>query len=271
MILDIRADKLMKNQAILTPFYLDESLPELEELAGPNWVINKPDLPDGEKQNRMSAIHRPLADFACKSIEADHRPVSIAGDCCTAIGMLAGLQQAGIDPILIWFDAHGDFNTWETTPSGFLGGMPLAMMVGTGEQTMLTALNIRPLSEDRVILTDARDLDPGEKILIEKAQIIRLTDVRDLLKLNLPDAPIYIHLDTDIINPADAPAMNYPAAGGPSAGELQTVMKHLNRTEKIAAISVATWNPKMDDDGRTRNVCMGLLDALTKRLEISTT
>ena len=254
----------MKNQTILTPFHLDEPLPELENLAATGWVINKPDLPDGEIQHRMTAIHRPLADFAEKCIKAGQRPISIAGDCCSAIGMLAGLQQAGLDPILIWFDAHGDLNTWETTPSGYLGGMPLAMLVGIGEQTMLTALNIKPLSEDRVILTDARDLDPGEKILIEKAKIRRLTDVEDLLKLNLPDTPIYIHLDMDIVNPADAPAMNYPAVGGPSAEGLQTVMKHLNRMKKITAISVATWNPKMDDDGRTGSVCMGLLDTLVK-------
>ncbi len=254
----------MNNRTILTPFHLDESQPELENLAAAGWVINKPDLPDGEKQHRMAAIHRPLADFAEKCIKAGHRPVSIAGDCCSAIGMLAGLQQAGLEPILIWFDAHGDLNTWETTPSGYLGGMPLAMLVGIGEQTMLTALKIKPLSEDRVILTDARDLDPGEKKLIDKTKILRLTEVKDLLKLNLPAAPIYIHLDMDIINPADAPAMNYPAAGGPSAAELQTMMKHLNRTKKIAAISVAAWNPKMDDDGRTRDVCMGLLDTLVE-------
>ncbi|CAB1063516.1 Arginase (EC [Olavius sp. associated proteobacterium Delta 1] len=210
----------------------------------------------------MSAIHRPLADFARLAIEKGNRPISIAGDCCSAIGVLAGLRSAAIDPILIWFDAHGDFNTWQTTPSGFLGGMPLAMLVGTGEQTMLKALNLKPLSEDRVILTDARDLDPGEKLLIEEANIILLTDVRDLLKLTLPDAPLYIHLDMDIVTAEQAPAMNYPAAGGPSAKELQTVMKHLNRTEKIAAVSVSSWNPKMDEDGLSRKICMGLLSTL---------
>jgi arginase family enzyme len=56
--------------------------------------------------------------------------------------------------------------------------------------------------------------------------------------------------------------MNYLAAGGPSAKKLQTVMKHLNRTGKIAAVSVSSWNPKMDEDGRSRDVCMGLLSTL---------
>ena len=59
-----------------------------------------------------------------------------------------------------------------------------------------------------------------------------------------------------------APAMNYPAAGGPSAKELQTVMKHLNGMEKIAAVSVSSWNPAMDKDGRSRKVCMELLNTL---------
>ena len=247
---------------ILTPFFLDEPLPGLESLAAADWFINKPILPDAEKQQRLSALHKPLADFTQQSVISGKRPVSIAGDCCTTIGMLAGLQHAGIDPKLIWFDAHGDFNTWETTPSGFLGGMPLAMLVGRGEQTMLKALDLIPLAEDRVILTDGRDLDPGEKLLIEETNIIHLPDVKNLLDSALPDGPIYIHIDVDIVNPAEAAAMNYLAAGGPSAKELQMVMKYLSRRGKIAAVSMSTWNPNLDTDGQSRRLCMGLLDAL---------
>jgi arginase len=252
----------MQNQMILTPFFLDEPLADLESLAVSDWLINKPDLLPGDKQQRMSVVHRQLADFTAQSILNGSRPVSIAGDCCTTLGMLAGLQRAGCDPTLIWFDAHGDFNTWETTPSGFLGGMPLAMLVGRGEQTMLKAQELSPLAEDRVVLTDARDLDPGEKQLVEEADVTHLPDVGSLLDSTLPDGPLYIHIDMDIINPANAPAMNYLAAGGPSADELQTVMKHLRRTEKIAAVSVSTWNPKLDENGQSRRVCMGVLDAL---------
>jgi len=252
----------MQNQMILTPFYLDEPLPKLESLATPDWIINKPLLPSGKKQQRLSALHKPLADFTQQIVLKGKLPVSIAGDCCTTLGMLAGLQRAERYPTLIWFDAHGDFNTWETTPSGFLGGMPLAMLVGRGEQTMVKAQELTPLAEDRVILTDARDLDPGEKQLIEGSDVIHLPDVKNLLNAMLPNGPLYIHIDMDIINPANAPAMNYLAAGGPSAEELQTVMKHLRRTKKIAAVSVSTWNPKLDEDGQSRKVCMGILDAL---------
>jgi arginase len=254
--------KKMKNHMILTPFFLDEPLPELENLAAPDWVINKPDLPEGDKQHRMSAIHRPLADFAQQTIENGNRPISIAGDCCTAIGVLAGLQRAGLDAFLIWLDAHGDFNTPQTTPSGFLGGMPLAMMVGRGEQTMPKAVNLHPLAEDHVVLADARDLDPDEKILVGEAAITHLTDIKYLLSYSLPDNPLYVHLDTDIVDPNEAPAMNYRAHGGPSSVDLQIVLKHLRRSGKVAAVSMSTWNPKLDVDGQSRNVCMQLLDTL---------
>ncbi len=258
----------MKNQMILTPFFLDEPLSGLESLAASDWLINKPLLPEGATQQRLSALYKPLADFTQQSVLNGKRPISIAGDCCTTIGMLAGLQRAGLDPILIWFDAHGDLNTWETTPSGFLGGMPLAMLVGKGEQTMLKALGLMPLAEDRVILTDGRDLDPGEKQLIEAADITHLPDVKSLMDATLPDGPLYIHIDADIVNPVEAPAMNYLAAGGPSAEELLTVMRHLRRTEKIAAVSMSTWNPDMDADGQCRRLCMGLLDVLIESIPI---
>ena len=111
----------MQPEFILTPFFLDQSLYELETLADPDWVINKPPLPDGEPQSRMSVLHEALARVVEKSIGKGKLPVSLAGDCVSSIGVTAGLQRAGVNPFLIWFDAHGDFNTWETSPSGFLG------------------------------------------------------------------------------------------------------------------------------------------------------
>jgi len=252
----------MQNGFILTPFFLDEPLPELESLIKSDWYVNKPAMPDGDKQHRMSSLHQLLADFVAKTIASGKRPVSIAGDCCTAIGVLAGLQRAGIDPLLIWFDAHGDFNTWETTPSGFLGGMPLAMLVGRGEQRMINAVGLHPFSESQVILTDARDLDPGEQDLLEESSVLHLPDTRSLIGHLLPDLPLYIHFDTDVIHPDDAPAMNYLAPGGPDAPELQEVFGYLAQTGRIVAASVSTWNPSLDKDRRSERVCMELLHTL---------
>jgi arginase len=167
-----------------------------------------------------------------------------------------------MDHVLIWFDAHGDFNTWETSPSGFLGGMPLAMLVGRGEQTMLQALDMRPQSEAAVIFTDGRDLDPQEAENLASSQVTHLSKISDLLDFNLPDMPLYIHFDTDILNPKTAPAMNYLAAGGPDLDELMRVFKFLANTNQIVAVSLSSWNPELDGAEKTRDACMRALTAL---------
>jgi arginase len=190
------------------------------------------------------------------------RPVSIAGDCCTALGVVAGLRDAGYSPVLIWLDAHGDFNTPETTPSGFLGGMPLAMLVGRGDQTLVKALKLEPLKESQVILSDARDLDPGEKQAVEGSHLHYVRDLAAVLD-GIPAAPpLYVHLDVDLIDPTQAPAMSYRAPGGPSAATVKSLLRALMQTERLAAISVSAWNPDLDTDGKTQAICMDVLGPL---------
>lgn len=252
----------MENDIWLTPLFLDEPVPGLEALLKPTWRINKPSLPDGEKPTRMSTVHAALAQFTADTIAAGQRPVSIAGDCCTAIGMMAGLQRAGLQPTLLWFDAHGDFNTMETTPSGFLGGMPLAMIVGKGDLTMPAAVGLDPFPEKQVILTDGRDLDPQERDMIVNSGVVHLPDPSELLNYPLPDGPLYVHFDMDIISLKESPAQNYPAAGGPSAALLQRVFRRLTQTGRIAAVSVSTWNPMLDPDRQSEIISMSLLETL---------
>jgi arginase len=252
----------MKDQFILTPFYLDQYSHQLENLSESSWSLNNPPLPEGDSQSRMSILHQALADLVEGAINSGDRPVSVVGDCCATIGTMAGLQRAGLDPTLIWFDAHGDFNTWETTPSGFLGGMPLAMLVGLGEQRMPEAVGLRSVPEENVILTDARDLDPGEVILVRSSKVQHLTSVTDLLNYTLADRPLYVHFDVDVLDPEEAPAMNYLAPGGPSAAQLGEVFDHLVQSRPIAAISMSSWNPEMDTDGSTQMLCMDLFQRL---------
>jgi arginase len=215
----------------------------------------------------MSLLHEPLATFVHEAALQGDRPVSIAGDCCTTIGILAGLQRANIDPTLIWFDAHSDFNTWETTPSGFLGGMPLAMLVGRGEQTMSNAVGLRSLPEEKVVLTDGRDLDPEEKVALEGSAVKHVPDVRWLPREDLPAGPLYVHFDVDVLSPETAPAMNYLAAGGPNASEMEQVFRFLAQTGRVSAVSVSSWNPRMDEDGGSREVCMRLVEVLVGGLD----
>jgi len=255
----------MKNKFIVTPFILDQPVPDLETLVQADQLLNKPALSEATSQQRMSQVHQQLAHFVADAIADGERPVSIAGDCCTTIGVLAGLQRAGLDPVLLWLDAHGDFNTWETSPSGFIGGMPLAMLVGRGEQTMMAAMGTLPLPENQVVLCDARNLDPLEKQALTESKVHHVHDIRNLLQHPLLAHPLYVHFDTDIVNPNDAPAMSYATPGGPTAAELQGIFRTLARSGQIVAVSMTAWNFSLDQDGRTQKVCMELLRSLIEQ------
>ncbi len=249
---------------LLNPYFLDEPLPALEDLAGPDWRINRPALPESATQVRMTAIHRPLATLVAETVDAGERPVVMAGDCCATIAVGAGLRRSGLDPVLIWFDAHGDFNTWETTPSGFLGGMPLAMLVGYGDPTLAKGVELEWLDADRVVLTDARDLDPSERDLLESTAVRHLVDPRQLLTSDLPEGPVWVHFDVDVVDPGDVPAVAYPAPGGLPAAELAQVFRDLAGQRQIAAVTLSTWSPDLDSDGTSRQVCLRLLKTLLR-------
>lgn len=251
----------MNNRFVVSPFFLDQELPPLERFAQPGWRLNKPRLDGTDQLARMTSVHLPLAELVARTVRDGELPVSIAGDCCATIGVLAGLQAAGIRPTLVWLDAHGDFNTPETTPSGFIGGMPLAMIVGRGDQSLVRAAGMANQPEADVVLSDARDLDPGE------AQAVRESAVRHVAKLSdlprqTPESPMYVHLDVDVLSPTEAPAVSYPAPGGSSLSEACEVMEALAATGRVVAVSVTVWSFNKDTDGRTELACTRLLQSL---------
>jgi arginase len=251
----------MRNRFVLSPFFLENPLPAAERLALTDWIINKPHLQEKGQLARMSIVHRHLAGIVANTVKNGCRPVSIAGDCCAVIGVLAGLQRAGVNPRLVWLDAHGDFNTWETTPSGFIGGMPLAMIVGRGEQTLMQAAELIPLPERDVILGNARDLDPGERELLQQSRLRHVPDVASIPQLVSSERPIHIHLDTDVIDSSEAPAMKYPVKGGPTLNALRETVRRLANTGRVVGVSMTLWDFEQDADRRTERASMALLKA----------
>ena len=252
----------MPDNIIISPYYLDEYFPELEALPYPSPTLNREISTGGDLQMRVASLYPQLADFTHQSLIQGQRPVSISGDCCSTIAVMAGLQRANIDVNFIWIDAHGDFNTPDTTPSGFLGGMPLAMITGRGDLSMCETVGLKPVADNRIILTDARDLDPGESELVKGSDMLHLDNLMSLTTVNLPAGPLYVHFDTDVINSDDAPAFNYPVPGGPSAVEVASVMKHLGQTGQVVAASMSSWTPRLDKDGQTREKCLTAFNAL---------
>jgi arginase len=230
---------------IFVPYFVADRTRDGARLGGGEVV--EPELPDAGAQRRLAVLYEDLAGM----VAASWRPRVLAGDCVATLGVVAGLQRRGVDFTLVWLDAHGDFNTWETTPSGFLGGMPLAMLAGLGEQTIVDALAVRTLAAGRILLVGARDLDPGERVNLDVAGIPRAA-VEDVAALTPPAGALYVHLDLDIVATDEMPAVNYPSAGGPSAAAVRRALDHLFATGRVAALSVTCWDPALDGAARSR-------------------
>jgi arginase len=252
----------MDNEFLLNPFFLDSPAPMLDRLGAPGWIVNRPAVDRGSQPARVGAIHRPLVELVHAVAAAGRRPVAVGGDCLQTAAVLAGLRRAGIDPVVVWLDAHGDFNTPETSPSGFVGGMPLAMLVGRGEMWLRENVGLPPISERDVILSDARDLDPGEADSLADSQVAHVRAVADIPNRVPPSRPVYIHFDTDIIDAQEAPAMMYPVAGGPSVSDLQQMAHALHRRYTVVAVSMTAWDVGRDEERLTERACLSVLNAL---------
>ena len=250
----------MADRWLVTPFALDQPAPALLSLAARGAWVNRTALRDGPTLQRLAILHEPLAAAVQSTVTAGDRPVSVAGDCCAAIPVLAGLQRAGLAPRLLWLDAHGDFNTPETTPSGFLGGMPLAMLVGRGDTTLLRSLGTQPLAEADVLLWDARDLDPEEGRALADSRVHHCRTLEEVMAESLADRPLHVHLDVDVLSLEDAPAMRYPVPGGPRVSAVRALGRHLAVLGGAISVSVTTWAFDRDPDGRTATACLRALD-----------
>ncbi len=251
----------MQFVCIGVPYFIGERLPERSEVdairtsgfaqqIGAEWLDVVPDF--AAAPDAITAVNQALAQAIVT--HTGKTPLVFAADCVAALGMRKGLEVH--DPAVLWYDAHGDFNTPETTPSGFLGGMPLAWLVGRGDQRYMQGVRAVPVNERDVVLTDARDLDPGEREALHASEVTHLKQVRDLLTAPLPAKPLYIHLDTDVVDPAEMPAMSYPAVGGPPLADVSASLRHVAQTRQVVGILFSLWNDTLPGAAQT---CAGTL------------
>lgn len=241
----------MTDRRLLAPWFLDRRSEPVLRLARPGDGRIAAAPGPGDQTESLAPIHLAIADGVRGALAAGERPVAVLGDCCQTIGVLAGLQHGGLAPSLVWIDAHGDFNTWETTPSGFLGGMPLAMITGRGDQRMMEAVGLSPLADGRVVLSDGRDLDPGERELVRSSRL-RHVDGLANLPAALPAGPLYVHFDSEVIDSREAPAFLYPVPGGPSAEATRAILAAIAATGRVVAVSATVgWDVGKDAAGRT--------------------
>lgn len=245
----------------------------------PTVVEIKPNF-DGY-DSREERIGHLLAQLGAAVAAARHHgsfPLVIGGDCLTALGTIAGLGDPANTGIA-WFDAHGDFNTPETTVSGYLGGMPLACAVGRGLDALRAQIGQTiPVPEQQVALFGVRDLDSleAEALAASQLRIVRAdalqheaADVENILETLAHVRQIYVHLDIDVLDPAVAPGVDYPTPGGLDVAQLQRYVEQLVTLPNVAALALTAVNPDKDGAGRTVKAALAVLEAALTTLRRS--
>ena len=200
-------------------------------------------------------------------------PVILSGSCLAAVGIVAGLGEHS--PGVVWLDAHADFNTPETTVSGYLDGMGLAMLIGDAWQTMVGMIpGARPVAETAALLVGARDFDEPERRRVadsdvELVEAAKLRSPAPLLEAidRLEPAPsgIYLHVDLDVLDAEAANVNVYSAPGGISADELEALVAAVLDHGTVRALSLTAYDPDRDTERRVPPIAMRLLEALAQR------
>jgi arginase len=216
---------------------------------------------------------RQISEHVGKARSAGHMPLVLAGNCNAAVGAVSGIGGPGLG--VVWFDAHGDFNTPDTTESGFLDGMGLAMTVGRCWQHALSTVpGYRPTPEAATVLVGARDLDPWEIDGLTNSSVANLhvSDIRSkglrqtfkpLLERFVREVDrVYLHIDIDVHDPAEAPANHYNAPGGLSSSEVREAISFIGQNIEVAGGGISSYDPSFDPNGDTAEIAVGVLEAL---------
>ncbi|SPT50366.1 MULTISPECIES: arginase family protein [Actinomadura] len=244
----------------LVPYHQDERLPDSSfPVPGPDVIPVTRELPDGDVWQRIGALFELVKAEVADQVGGGSRPLVVSGDCLTAEAVLAGVQKAGVDASIVWFDAHGDVHTVRSSTSGYIGGMPLRQILGADSGLLADRLGLRPLPEERAVLVDARDLDPAEADFLASSKV-RRCGVEDV---DLPAGPIVLHVDVDVIDAGDLPGLKFPVGGGPSRDTVVESVRRIMATGRVAALSVACpWHlPEGEDAGIRERLLRDLLAA----------
>ena len=205
---------------------------------------------EGPPEDALTAnLPRLLA--ASRTSVAAGTPVVVMSECTLVPPVLAAVRERHPRVALIWIDAHGDLNTPETTPSGFLGGMPFAQLLGWcfDDWRRLAGLE-PPLPEERAVLVGGRDLDPGEREAVDRSRLHESDDAVGALAALAADAPLYVHVDTDVLDPTLTPDAGFPAPGGWSVERLRAELEVLGASGRVVALSICpSAPPALDAEG----------------------
>lgn len=236
--------------------------------------------PGGESRVRFLDEIAEVAEHAgrvvASSLQGGCLPLILGGDHSLSIGTVAAVaRHYGTDSGaigVIWVDAHADMNTPETTPSGNIHGMSLAVLMGRGHRRLLDVAGPGPrIAPENVTVLGARDLDDGEKELVRElgVRVITMSEIDErgigpcmdeaLERANRDTAGFHLSFDLDSLDPGEAPGVGTPVQGGLTYREAHLVCEKAAGTGRLVSLEVVELNPVLDDRNHTASLAVGLV------------
>jgi arginase len=221
---------------------------------------------------------KPRAEMAVKS---GALVLVLGGDCTQVIGLLTGARRYYRHVNLLWFDGHADLNTPASTPSGRLDGMALSTIIGKGSPELVRFWGEPQIvREPDTVLFGVARLDPPEQEFLAKSPVrhtlaadiqakgVEKSTQQAIEQLHADTREFVLHLDVDVINQEEFPAVNVPGTGGLSFVDVQSALTEFAKQKSLLGLDVAQYNPDKDPDGSGANKLIGLLaEVLAARLK----
>ena len=258
----------LRETPVGTPDVVTAELPESERVDGPVAV-------------NIGRLGANVGALVGEGHDRDERVLVLAGDDTAAVGVVSGLQQsrgAAHRIGVVWFDAHGDFNTPTISPSGNLHGMALALLCGEDEfDDAFGGAWRAEVNPANVTLFGTRSIDPGQRaLLVERGvEVIDMRTIdengatlpirRFIERVQEADGHLHVSLDVDAMDPSLAPAVGTLVPGGLTYREAHLVMEMLHDAEVVGSLDIVELNPFMDHAGRSALLLVDLAASLFGR------
>ncbi|MES2177805.1 MAG: arginase family protein [Gemmatimonadota bacterium] len=247
------------------------------EQTGAKVTVTTIDLPSDSFPAEVGAafaLNRLLASTVAEAKAAGALPIVLAGNCNTAIGTVTGLHATnGRIPAVCWLDAHADFNTPETSSSGFLDGMAVAILTGRAWRAMTqTVESFQPVPESRVVLVGTRDYDPIEEALLVSSPIRRVPvgelgvgfdEALDAIHAEAPT--MYFHLDLDVVDISEGSANTFACAGGLSRTNVLDVFERATKKLELGALAITAYDPTNGPDLHIEALAFAVASAAVRK------
>lgn len=218
------------------------------------------------------AFSNNLYESVNETVEKGHFPLILGGDHSLSIGSIAGISKHYENLGVIWYDAHGDLNTLESSPSGNIHGMPLRALIGEGDEALTNIGGYKnKVKPENVVLIGMRDLDEGEKKYIKEAGILTYT-MADIDRLGMGQVisetieylkdktdGIHLSLDVDALDPVETPGTGTIVPGGATYRESHLAMEMLHESKLIVSADLVEVNPLIDEYNKTARLAIGLM------------